>query len=92
MSIWEKCEEHSAVPFYGFPLKPSFKDGIIIWEFPEGYAPNGSQTKEVSEKLKELTGGEIIEVTDKIIKVRPSEDHLAGIIYKAFMSKEGGRR
>jgi len=87
MSIWEKCREYSAVPFFGFPLRISFKDGIIVWEFPEGYAPNGSQTKDIAEKLKEFTGGKIIEVTDKLITVKPSEEYLAVIIYKAFMLK-----
>ena len=88
MSIWEKCEEYNAVPFFGFPLKVSFKNGSIVWEFPEGYAPNGSQTKEVAEKLKEFTGGDILEVTDKLIRILPSEKHLAVIIYRAFLGNK----
>ena len=85
MSIWEKCKEHNAVPFYGFPVRPSFKNGVIVFEFPEGYAPNGSQTKEVAEKLREFTGGDIIEVTDKIIKVLPNEKYLGVVIFNSFM-------
>ena len=87
MSIWEKCEEHKAVPFFGFPLKPDFIDGLIVWEFPEGYAPNGDQTKEVAEELKVFTGGEIIEVTNKTIKIKPKQEQLGYVIYKAFMNR-----
>mgnify|MGYP000222717524 CR=1 FL=1 len=87
MSIWEKCEEHDAVPFFGFPLKPNFIDGLIVWEFPEGYEPNGDQTKEVAEELKTFTNGEIIEVTNKTIKIKPNQDRLGYFIYKAFMDK-----
>lgn len=43
MSIWADCEEHDAVPFFGFPVKPSFKDDKITFDFPIGYEPNGSQ-------------------------------------------------
>jgi hypothetical protein len=87
MSIWEKCEEHNAVPFFGFPLRTSFENGVITWEFPEGYTPNGSQTKEVAEKLMEFTGGEIIEVTDKVIKIKSNDARLADIIYEAFTKR-----
>lgn len=87
MSIWEKCKEHNAVPFYGFPVRPSFKNGVIILEFPEGYAPNGSQTKEVAENLREFTGGDIIEVTDKTIKVLPNEKYLGVVIFNSFMKR-----
>ncbi len=88
MSIWDKCQEYNAMPFYGFPLSASFKDGIIIWEFPEGYAPNGSQTKEVANKLKAFVGGEILEVTDNIIRIKPNEKHIGAIIVSSFMASK----
>jgi hypothetical protein len=88
MSIWEECQEHNAVPFFGFPVKPSFKNGLIIWEFPLGYTPNGSKTKLVAEKLCELTGGDIIEITDKMVKVLPSEKYLGVMIFAAFMQSK----
>lgn len=37
MSIWNDCEEFNAVPFYGFPVRPHFKNGVITFEFPLGY-------------------------------------------------------
>jgi hypothetical protein len=87
MSIWEDCEKHGAVPFYGFPVKPKLENGLIIWEFPIGYEPNGSQTKEVAEKLHKIVGGELIEVTDKVIKIKPEETKLGYLIYKAFLDE-----
>lgn len=87
MSIWEKCREHNAVPFYGFPLKVSYKDGVITWEFPEGYNPNGSQVQEVAHKLREFVGGSIIEITDKKIKILAGEKHIAVILYQAFLDQ-----
>lgn len=86
MSIWEKCRQYDAVPFFGFPLRPSFIAGFILWEFPEGYNPNGDKVKEVAEELKKFTNGEIIEVTDKIIKIKPNQSNIGHIIYKAFMN------
>lgn len=86
MSIWEDCEEHGGVPFFGFPVKPSFKDGVFQFEFPLGYEPNGSQTKEVAEKLNEMLGGEIIQVTDKIIQVRVDPEKLSYVIYDQYMT------
>jgi hypothetical protein len=88
MSIWADCQEHNAVPFFGFPVKPSFKNGLIIWEFPLGYAPNGSQTQVVAEKLREFTGGDIVEVTDKVVKVLPNEKYLGVVIFTAFLQSK----
>jgi hypothetical protein len=85
MSIWEKCQEHNAVPFFGFPVKPTFKNGVIIWEFPEGYAPNGDKTSDVAKKLQEFTGGDLIEVSQNVIKILPSEKHIGVFIFDAFM-------
>lgn len=88
MSIWEKCEEHKAMPFYGFPVKPSFEDGLVKFEFPEGYAPNGSKTQEVAEKIKRLFNGEIIVVTDNIVKVKIDQEVLGYVIYRHFMDSK----
>lgn len=87
MSIWEKCRQHNAVPFYGFPLVISFKDGVIIWEFPEGYTPNGDASKQVAEELREFVGGSIVEVSEKRIKILAGDKHLAVIIYQAFLTR-----
>ncbi len=86
MSIWEKCEEHKAVPFFGFPMVPSFGSGILKFKFPEGYVPNGSQTQEVAEQLAKFVGGEIITVTDNLVEVKASDDYITSIIYNKFMS------
>lgn len=86
MSIWEKCGEYKAVPFFGFPMRPSFKDGIVTFEFPEKYTPNGNQIQEVAEKLAKFLHGEIITVTDNIVKIKASDDAIASTIYNKFMS------
>ncbi len=88
MSIWEDCEKYDAVPFYGFPVKPSFENGLIVWEFPIGYEPNGTQTQEVAEKLQKIVGGEIVEVSDKIIKIKPEQTKLGYLIYKVFLDEK----
>ncbi len=69
MSIWEDCKQYEALPFYGFPVKPSFKDGIIIFHFPEGYKPSGSQTKEVAKNLAKRFNGQILEASPKWVRV-----------------------
>jgi hypothetical protein len=68
-NIWAKCEKYGAVPFYGYPVIPKVEDGMIIYEFPEGYTPNGNQMQEVADDLLEQIGSSIVEVTDKTIKV-----------------------
>ena len=91
MSIWNKLDEYEgSVYFYGFPMKPSIKDGFITFYFPEGYAPNRSQTKSVARDLIKLVGekSEQNEVTDKIVKIKISEVKLACVIYDAFITGE----
>ncbi len=85
MSIWNDCEKYDAVPFYGFPVVPSLKDGIVTFEFPIGYNPDGSKTKEVAKKIHELYGGEIIEVTTKLVRVKIEMNQLGYILYKYYL-------
>lgn len=85
MGVWQDCEEHGGVPFYGFVVKPNMKDGIIRFEFPLGYKPNGNQTQEVADKLVKMVGGEIIQVTDKVVEVKTDPEKLAYVIYDRYM-------
>ncbi len=85
MSIWNDCKEYDAVPFYGFPVKPYFKGGIFIFEFPLGYAPNGNQTQEVADNLIGILGGEIVEVTDKSVMIKIDEEALAYSLYGLYL-------
>jgi hypothetical protein len=85
MSIWTDCEEYNAVPFYGFPVKPSFDNDIITFEFPIGYEPNESQTKKVAQTLQKMFRGKILEITDKIVKVKLSKNSLSNIIYEYYL-------
>ena len=89
MSIWNECEEYNAMPFYGFPVKPFVKDGFIIFEFPIGYDPNGSQTKEVAAKLRTLCGKKHKDnvVTTKMVKIKLDENKLAILIYNGYLNK-----
>lgn len=81
-NIWEKCNQYNAVPFFGFPLIISYKNGAIIWEFPEGI----DKIDNVAEKVRQFVGGSLIEITGNKIRILPSEKHLAVIIYQAFVS------
>ena len=89
MSIWNDCEDYDAFPFYGFPVKPSFKDGFVIFEFPLGYEPNGSQTQEVVNNLIKMFGDDKKckenVVTDKLVKIKIDNDKLAYEIYRHYM-------
>ena len=85
MSIWKNCELLNAVPFYGFPVIPHFENNILTFKFPLGYKPNGSQTKEVAEKLQKLFKGEVLEVTENIIKVKVDEDTLKYVFYQYYL-------
>jgi len=87
MSIWNDCEEFQTVPFYGFPVIPKLDGEFIIFEFPKGYEPNGSKTKEVAKNLIELCGEEHCDniITDKIVKIKLSKDKLPYIIYQMYM-------
>lgn len=85
MSIWEDCEHFNAVPFYGFPVIPNFENGVITFEFPLGYTPHGSQTQKVANKLKKLFKGEILEVTEKLVKVKVNEDSLKYVFYHYYL-------
>jgi hypothetical protein len=86
MSIWNDCEKFNAVPFYGFPVKPHFEDGVITFDFPLGYKPNGSQTQEVADKLQKLFKGEILEVTENCVIVKVNEDTLRYVIYQHYLN------
>jgi hypothetical protein len=85
MSIWNDCEEFNAVPFYGFPVKPNFENGVITFEFPLGYKPDGSQTQNVADKLQKLFKGEVLEVTEKLVKVKVNEDTLKYVFYRHYL-------
>jgi hypothetical protein len=85
MSIWSDCEEFDAVPFYGFPVRPQFENDIITFEFPKGYEPNGSQTQSVAEKLQKLFNGEIIEVTENVVRVKVGKNSLNYVLYKCYL-------
>lgn len=85
MSIWDDCRKHKAVPFYGFPLKHSIQNGVLIWYFPDGYEPDESETKEVAGRLLKAVGGELLECTDKIIRIKFDEGELSDIIYDWYM-------
>jgi hypothetical protein len=80
-NIWAKCEKYGAVPFYGFPVIPKVKDGVLILEFPEGYHISNSQTQEVANHLLRILGDSIVEVTDKVVKVSINDALLAKFIY-----------
>jgi hypothetical protein len=85
MSIWADCEEFDALPFMGFPVKPSVKDNVVTFEFPKGYAPNGSQTQDVADRLARILEGEVLEVTDKLVRVSFDETNLGTIIYSHYI-------
>ncbi len=91
MSIHEDLSKHpGSVPLFGFPVIPRFKDGVIIWEFPMGYTPDmgytpkESETHWVAKNLQEKFGGNILEVTNKIVKVKPDSEKIGYAIFKAF--------
>jgi hypothetical protein len=88
MSIWNDCKQFQAVPFYGFPVIPKLEGDFIIFEFPKGYEPNGSKTKEVAEKLIELCGSDCTDnlITNKIVKVKLSAEKLPYLIYNMYMN------
>lgn len=88
MSILNKCKEYEALPFYGFPVKPSFEEGNIVFEFPEGYSPNGSRTQEVADKLARIVSGDIIKVTPNIVKVKPNMEMFGELIYGIYINSK----
>lgn len=85
MSIWNKCEKYGAVPFFGFPVIPKFEDDMIIFEFPEGYDPHGSETQRVAEVILGMIGKSIVEVTDKVVKVSIDNALLALFLHKQLL-------
>lgn len=86
MSIWSDCEKYDAYPFYGFPVKPKFENNYFLFEFPEGYSPNGSQTQSIAEELKVLYGSEITKVNDYYIKIKIDDKKLGRALYQHFLS------
>ena len=84
MSIWNKCEKYNARPYFGFPLKVSFKDNIVTLHFPEGYKPNGDRVEALAIELTKLYG-KLISVSKKTIKIKIRNDILASIIYKDLL-------
>jgi hypothetical protein len=89
MSIWNDCEEFDAYPFYGFPVILRLESNLIVFEFPKGYEPNGSQTDKVAKRLINFCGEESTEnvINDKIIKIKLSSEKLSYLIYEMYLNK-----
>lgn len=87
MSIWNDCKEFQAMPFYGFPVVLKLEEDFIIFEFPKGYEPNGSQTEKVAKKLIKICGIDCPEniINDKVVKIKLSPIKLPYIIYEVYM-------
>lgn len=89
MSIWNKCDKYGAEPFYGFPVIPSIKNNELLFEFPEGYCPNGNQTQEVAENLLSFVGEEILEIAENRVRIKIDSKKLAMIIYQHQFEHKG---
>lgn len=85
MSIYAECEKLNALPFFGFPVRPTVKHNVVTFEFPNGYAPNGSQTQEVADRLAKLLNGEVLNVSDTVVQVSFNEEELGTIIYSHYL-------
>ena len=93
MNIWEKCKQYDALPYwyYGFPVIPvipEIQGRNLIFNFPEGYAPDGSKTDKVANELLELVGKKIILQTETVIAVELDYDKLAYILYKCMIHEQ----
>ncbi len=88
MSIWTDCEEHEgAVPFFGFPVIPSFDGKILTLDFPKGYKPNGgSKTEEVCNLLVKKFGGKPISFDKNKVVVEIDPETVAYILVDIIFS------
>jgi hypothetical protein len=84
MSIWNDCEEHNALPFYGYPIIPSVEGDVVTFDFPLGYE-GGYGMKEVAKTLEDILGGEVIMLTDNIVKVKFSPKEMGYVVYRYYL-------
>lgn len=84
MSIWNDCEEHNALPFYGRPIRPSVEGDVVTFDFPLGYEGSGGM-QGVAKTLENILGGEIIMLTDNIVKVKFSPKEMGYVVYKYYL-------
>lgn len=86
MSIWADCEEYHAFPFFGFPVIPSvLGDSILHLKFPKGYAPNGSQTQNLSDFVCALMGEKVLNVSDTEISMKLDPQKLPRVLYEYIL-------
>jgi hypothetical protein len=80
MGILQECQEKNSLPFYGFPIQIDVENGILIVNFPDGYTPNGDETKEVADKFGYLLG-EIQNLKKGYFEIKLDDNKLAMFIY-----------